>query len=846
MTVICARRLLLSIHQADNKEMQDKTCLPRKEGFSAMLLMWLLLFSWLLPQAVHRTRRTKCLLTRPFEFQEDYYRPGDLLVGGILPHLSTAAIKAYFKEPPRTIPAARQVPKNYQHILALVFAVNEINKDPALLPNVTVGFRIFEDTYFARVTSQACLSFLSEQGLTVPNYRCSRKEELLSIIGSLYPRISMQMASLLGLFKIPQLGYSSFNPVLGERTTFPSFHRIDPSELPQYFGIIRLLLHFHWNWIGIVAPDDDSGENFIQALIPMLGQENIEGLTASVFEMSMTGNSYNVYNAVYSIAHALHAVYAFGSRRAMMGKSKRLPDVQPWQHADSPRDSCLLRGPAPTPPVSGGFFASRSAVFTRLMPGPLSSPRGSVPARPPFSACLRLSVSVAAAAGFASAAAGLAAQFLRLVLPGGPRHRSYSRRQGIHASLRNTQFNNSAGEEVVFTENDKPSAVYDILNLIFFPNQSSAQVKVGRVDPQAPLGQDFIINADTIVWPTQKQPSSRCVESCSPGSSRAVREGKPVCCYECIRCAEGAISNYTDADRCVPCPEDQYPNKDQNRCILKIINFLSYEEMLGVVLAYLALLLILITALVLATIIKHRDTPIVKANNRELTYILLISLLLCFLCSFLFIGQPDRVVCLLRQTTFSIVFCTAISSVLAKTVTVVLAFMATKPGNMGRKLLGKQRVNSIVLACPLLQAVICAIWLGTSPPFPNLDFHSLAKEIIMECNEGSVIMFYIVLGYMGFLALVSFMVAFLARKLPDSFNEAKFITFSMLVFCSVWISFVPTYLSTQGKSIVAVEVFSILASGAGLLGCIFLPKCFIIVLRPDLNTKDHLIRTKPK
>uniref|UniRef100_A0A8D0B6I5 G-protein coupled receptors family 3 profile domain-containing protein n=1 Tax=Salvator merianae TaxID=96440 RepID=A0A8D0B6I5_SALMN len=793
------------------------------------------------------------------------------------------------------------VPKNYQHILALALAVKEINENPQILPNITLGFHILNSYYTARMTYKATLSLLSTQHSFVPNFNCHKQNNLMALIGECISEITANIAIISAIHKTPQVGY------IDDKKLFPFLYHFVPNETNQHMGIVKLFQRFGWTWIGLITVDDDKGERFLHRMRENLSQGGI----CSAFEIKLPKWDYvddmidygirnlETYEIVFETKVNVFLIYgeppSFLFLRTMLfiaplmgfpplGKVwivtshwdfatvsiQRNWDIQTFQgslsftvHSNQPLGfqnfiqmvkpsmakgdsflqefweqvfSCSLKLSTQGNEEKDGKDNEHNICTGKeklhSLPGVLFEMNMTGHSYNVYNAVYAVAHALHEIYKYSSKVRRIEKK--RMTFQNVQSCAVLNVEPAICTPLLNILFNNNAGDTIHFDENGELVTEFDITNWVIFPNGSIIRVKVGRLELPSPLGKELTIHDDLIVWHpsfNQMLPVSVCNDKCYPGFSKNKREGEKFCCYDCFPCPEMMISAH----------KDKYPNQDKTQCIPRTLNYLSYTDNLGVILASLATSFSFITALILANFMQYRNTPIVKANNQTLTYILLISLLLCFLCSFLFIGQPGKVICPLQQTSFGIVFSVALSTILAKTFTVVLAFMATKPGSEIRNLINKGLAKYIVLSGSFLQASISALWLSTSPPFPDTDMHSLNGEIILKCNEGSAMMFYAVLSYLAVLAIISFIVAFLARKLPDSFNEAKFITFSMLVFFSVWLSFVPTYLSTKGKDTVAVAIFSILSSSAGLLGCIFFPKCYIILMRPELNSREHLI-----
>ncbi|XP_075047965.1 extracellular calcium-sensing receptor-like [Mixophyes fleayi] len=779
----------------------------------------------------------------------------------------------------------------------MVYAIQEINRSTDILPNITLGFQLYDSCYNEVRSLMGTTWILSGKKQTVPNFNCAIEGIPAAIVGDITSKASIPVARILGLYRFPQISYGAGHPILSDKLQFPSFFRTLPNDDYEVIGLASLVNHFNWTWVGIISSNNELGRSGSQLLI-----KEVEGNGGCIA-------FHEILPIFRSMESVLRIVDVIKNSKATVIVYSTMENVIPLMEeasfhnitdkvwigggsltitSDFPRTDILttLNGSLGVLPPSGnipGFKEFLYSIHPSKFPDDIfiktfwQNAFGCVwPTDSPYTFSNTSESQTIWCTGKerldsidpnvydvykfvytykshnAVYVIAHALHEMHSCIPGhGPfLNRScaeifrYQHWQLLYY-IKKVNFINNAGEQIFFDKNGDIPLYMDILNWQLYGNGSNQYVHIGSFDARAPKGQELQMEERKIVWNGHSHPPiSVCRNPCPKGFRRATGQGKKICCFDCVPCSEGEILNPNDVTECIKCPEDQWPNVSKEKCVPKLIQFLAYDEFLGSSLAFISIISCLLTFSVLCLFIIKHKTPIVKANNRELSYLLLVSIMFCFLCSLVFIGRPNLLTCMLRQVVFGIIFSICLSAILAKTITVIMVFNATNPDSKIKRLVGLRIPIYIVPTCTLVQLVLCLIWLCSSAPFEEFNMVAEIGTIIIECNEGSKLLFACVLGYMGLLASISLLVAFLARNLPDTFNEAKFITFSMLVFASVWITFIPAYLSTKGKHMVAVEIFAIISSSAGLLVCIFFPKCYIILLQPEMNNKKYITGRK--
>ncbi|XP_003748781.2 vomeronasal type-2 receptor 116-like isoform X2 [Rattus norvegicus] len=773
--------------------------------------------------------------------------------------------------------------ENHKYALALAFAIYEINGNPDLLPNMSLIFEFTRDVCDWESQLNSVIQSSLKNHNILPNYICKEFTKCPMALTGLNWTTTLKLHTILNNFisqQFLQVTYGPFHPVLSDNEKFPYLYQMASDDKSLALALVSFIIHFGWNWVGLAISNNDQGIQFLSYLRREMEKGTVCFAFVNMIPVNMhlyMSRAEMYYNQI--MTSSTNVVILYGDTDSTLAVSFRMWEslgiekiwvTNSWWAATlSKKDHTFdnLYGTYAFGQHHGEISGFKNFVQT-LNPAKYSDEHlvklewMYFNCEVSASKCKTLkncssnhslewlmvhTFDMAFTGGsydiynavysFAHALHEMTFQIFDNLPKDNGREHNYSCKK-LCSFLRKTSFTNPVGDRVNMNQRHKQKEEYDIFYIWNFPQGLGIKVKIGMFSPYFPNGQQLHLSEDVLEWAkgSAQMPTSACSADCGPGFRKSWKDGMATCCFHCKPCPENEISNETNVDVCARCPDDQYANIEQNRCIPKAVVFLSYEEPLGMALSLISLGFSVFTIVLLGVIVKHHNTPIVKANNRTLTYILLISLIFCFLCPLLFIGHPNSAICILQQITFGVVFTVSVSTVLAKTITVILAFKVTASQRMMKYFLVSRVPNYIIPTFTLFQVILCAVWLGASPPSIDIDAKSEHGHIIIACHKGSVTTFYCVLGYLGTLASGSFTLAFFSRNLPGAFNEAKSITFSMLVFCSVWVTFIPVYHSTKGKIMVAVEIFSTLASSAGMLGCIFVPKCYTVLFRQDQNS----------
>ncbi|XP_035536392.1 extracellular calcium-sensing receptor-like [Morone saxatilis] len=846
------------------------------------------------------------------------FQDGDLVIGGLFSlYYQPPATAHDFTQLPHYKPCTGLENLPLQYIYAMLFALEEINHNSTLLPNVQLGYHIHDSCALPPWAMQAALSLVGGDSTScnseaLPDYSAGYGEgageskgdrPVPLIIGGSSSITAMILCRVLGPLS---MSYTASCPCLSDRRQFPNFFRTMPSDIYQARAIAQLAIRFSWTWIGAVVANNDYGHMAVKvfqeetqgkglclAFVETLQRENIvndarraaltiQASTARVILIftwytdvrelflqlaninvtdrqflaseawSTSGNllqnpiTSKVAKGVLGVAIRSSPIPGFENYLRSLHPSRRPHDeflIEFWENEFGCTPAAtLLSSYASLPPANANRLLQKSTLppcsGTESLEGVQNIFTDTSQLRVTYNVYLAVYAAAHALHSLLSCPDRDSPSGNNSSMCSSPKH---IKPLELLQHLNNLNFTTPQGELLYFQGGDIP-AKYDLVNWQKTPEGSQKLVLIGRVD-----GFDLQLNESAIQWSTgsSQVPVSVCSESCPPGTRKANRKGEPLCCFDCIPCADGEISNKIGSLHCERCPSEFWSNAKRTACVPRQLDFLSFNETLGITLTTVAMSGAAVTTAVFVVFICYRQTPMVRANNSELSFLLLLSLKLCFLCSLVFIGRPSVWSCRFQQAAFGISFVLCVSCLQVKTIVVLAAFRSARPG-AGALMKwfgpGQQRGSVCLFTCIQVRIVIiCIIWLLLSPPVPQADLDIPGLQVTLKCAMASVVGFSLVLGYIGLLACSCLLLAFLARKLPDNFNEAKLITFSMLIFCAVWVAFVPAYVSSPGKYAVAVEIFAILASSYGLLLCIFAPKCFIILLRPEKNTKKHLM-----
>lgn len=846
----------------------------------AIFLLVATSYTWLLPVASPQRIPTDPQAAP--EYAHSIRLDGDIILGGLFPVHSRGD---------RGTPCGElKKEKGIHRLEAMMFAIDLINKDPELLPNITLGARILDtcsrDTYALEQSLTFVQALIERDGSDV---RCAngdppiftKPDKIVGVIGAAASSVSIMVANILRLFKIPQISYASTAPELSDNSRYDFFSRVVPPDSYQAQAMMDIVTAMEWNYVSTLASEGNYGESGVEAFIQISRETGGVCIAQSlkIPREPRPGEFDKIIRRLLETSNA-RAIIMFANEddiRRVLDAAKRNNQTghflwvgsDSWGSKISPviGQERVAEGAITILPkrvsvdAFDRYFRSRSLSNNRRnvwfaefweenfncklgmhgkRPGSLKKCTGLEKVGRDSSYEQEGKVQFVMDAVYAMAhALHRMHRELCYGYPGlCPRMANNIDGKELLSYIRAVNFNGSAGTPVVFNENGDAPGRYDIFQYQI-TNRSTAEYRV--------IGSwtnKLHLKVEAMRWRTgdPSLPASVCSIPCRTGERKKVVKGVP-CCWHCERC-EGyhyQASEFT----CELCPYEMRPDTNRTGCVPIPIIKLEWHSPWAVVPVFISMLGIIATSFVIVTFVRYNDTPIVRASGREMSYVLLTGIFLCYAITFLMIATPDVGVCSFRRIFLGLGMCFSYAALLTKTNRIHRIFEQGKKSVTAPRFISPASQLVITFSLISVQLMGVFVWFAVDPPHTVVDYGEqrtqdpTAARGVLKCDISDLSLICS-LGYSILLMVTCTVYAIKTRGVPETFNEAKPIGFTMYTTCIIWLAFIPIFFGTsQSAERMYIQTttltISLNLSASVSLGMLYMPKVYIILFHPEQN-----------
>ncbi|KAM4694109.1 G-protein coupled receptor family C group 6 member A-like [Discoglossus pictus] len=821
---------------------------------------------------------------------------GDIMIGGLFPIHTEISNVEDNPEPYNHICTGFYI-RGFIRSLGMIHAIETINK-LNVLPGISLGYEIYDTCSDASKGLQETMRLIRKQdsshSITLMCNYTNYTPYVKTVIGAGYSEVSISVARLLSFHLIPQISYASSAAILSDKRRFPSFLRTVPSDMLLTKALVALISMFNWTYVGVISTDDDYGRSVLESLSVQFDKQLVctafnENIPSDVGNPGVNETIMQVISKIKtSPAHVIILALKVPIVKELFTEVIKQNITRIWISTDkwsTSREIAAMTGIESVGCILGFSFKNGEIpgfknFLQTLQPGPKAinafieeykklrfectdeykayeNCKSVSPNRCTQSESVKFKSPLTCNIENISQASD---DYLERNIELDGSYSSYLAVTAIAMALKNILCSNGTCKANPslppwqLLDELKKVHLYDNDKKIYFDSSGNANVgydlvtwhlvngsmtfhTVGRYE----LDESTInFNRSLIVWntPDNKVPDSKCSESCVPGQYKVHSDTR--CCYNCSMCAEGYYSDEYDMNECIKCPFHQWSDKGSSRCQNKTIDYFHWRDPFAIILSFISVTGFLFVLIVAIVFLKHINTPAVKAAGGRYTCLMNLSLLCSFASTLLFIGEPGDMFCKVRQPLYGISFTLCVSCILIKSLRIVLAFELSRQVQYNVKFTYQPVL--VITAVTCFQVCVCAVWLFLKSP--SVSMVSITPQVlVLQCQEGSVVGYGIMIGFIAFLAFVCFVLAYKERKLPSTYNEGKYITFSMLIYLFVWFAFIPIYVTTNGRYLPAVEMVAILASNYGVICCHLLPTCYIIFFKKEYNSRESYLQS---